>query len=90
MGRLISRLISDETNVAGIGTVALLNRQADSAAGGFGAAAAEWAGPVKYCVASTEPMNSKKNSVQSFMTSMYFSRYSSQYSSEMISNMISP
>ena len=48
---VISRLISDETNVAGIGTVALLNRQADSAAGGFGAAAAEWAGPVNYCVA---------------------------------------
>ena len=35
----------DKTKVAGIGTVALQNRPADSEAGGFGAAAAGWAGP---------------------------------------------
>ena len=38
--------------MAGIGTasVAVPNRQADSEAGGSGAAAAEWPGPVRYGV----------------------------------------
>ena len=35
----------DQTKVAGIGTVALPNRPADSEAGGCGSAAAGWAGP---------------------------------------------
>ena len=36
----------DKTKVAGIGAVALLNREAHSEAGDSGAAAAGWAGPV--------------------------------------------
>ena len=38
----------DKTEVAGIGTVALPNRPADSEADGFEAAGAGWAGTVRH------------------------------------------
>ena len=42
----------DKTKVAGIGTIALPNRPADSEAGGSGVAAAEWPGPVRFCASA--------------------------------------
>ena len=82
-----------KTKVAGFGTVALPNRQADSGAGGSGAAAAEWPGPVRYGASAhnahefNEEFND--NSFKYSINSQKFSRYSSQYSSDMIYNMIS-
>ena len=42
----------DKTGVAGIGTVALPNRPADSGANGSGAAGAGWAGTVRHCASA--------------------------------------
>ena len=82
--------VYDKTKVAGIGTVALPNRPADSEAGGSGAAAAEWPAPVTYGASAHSAHEFSEVFIQS---SIYFSQYSShcsQYSSDMISNMISP
>ena len=43
--------------MAGIGTVALPNRPADTEADGSGGASAEWPGPVRYCTSAHYLMN---------------------------------
>ena len=83
--------VCDKTKVAGsIGNIVVQSRQADSEAGGFGAAEAGWSGPFRYWCPSTVPMNSMKNSFKSSRKSLYSPGYFSLYSSWMNSNMISP